>query len=257
MAVDVARTGPGQVSVVDGVATVVVGDGSRRNAMDTAGWQALGAAAAALPGDLRAVVLRGHGATFCAGADLREWDGADDAAVDASFAAVEAALRAIEAVEVPTLAVVEGTATGGGCLLALACDVQLVAASTRIGMPVARLGILVSPAFATRLCLRVGPARAKEMLYTGRLLDAEQAERTGLVTTVVDDAVLDAELERLLARWRAQPASALRAAKAAVDTGLAPLTAVANAAPTGPASDRAEMTRRVRDFLSGGWARPS
>lgn len=151
---------PVGVSVSGGVATVVVGDGQRRNALDTEGWQTLRRTVTALPDDLRAVVLRGHGHTFCSGSDLREWDGADGERVDASFAAMEAALQAVESVPVPTLAVVEGAATGAGCLLALACDTQLVTRSARVGMPVARLGILLSPAFATRLTLRVGPARA-------------------------------------------------------------------------------------------------
>jgi len=243
------------VTVAGSVATVVVGDGRRRNALDTAGWDALRHSVAGLPNELQAVVVRGAGATFCAGSDLREWDAAEPAVVDASFAAMEAALRAVEAVPVPTLAVVEGAATGAGCLLALACDTQLVARTAVVGMPVARLGILLSPAFATRLTLRVGPARAKELLYTGRILGADDAAGIGLVGRVVDDGLLDDELAAVLEVWRAQPVSALRAAKRAVDTGLAPLTVAAGAIPPGPSSDRHEMTRRVSDFLAGGRTR--
>ncbi len=249
-------TCPSPVRVVDGTAVLEVGNGLRRNALDTAGWVALRTTAEQLAcHDLQALVVRGCGGTFCAGSDLRKWDGADGATVDAGFAAMEAALRAVEAVPVPTLAVVEGSATGAGCLLALACDTQLVARSARVGMPVARLGILLSPAFATRLSLRVGPTQAKELLYGGRILAAAEAAATGLVGRVVDDAVLEAELAALLERWRAQPASALRAAKVAVDTGLAPIIAAAGQVPPGPSSDRAEMARRVRDFLAGGRTR--
>lgn len=246
------RVPPVGATVDRGVATVVVGDGGRRNALDTAGWEALRRSVTGLPDGLVAVVVRGRGATFCAGSDLREWDGADGATVDASFTAMEAALRAVESVPVPTLAVVEGAATGAGCLLALACDTQLVARTARVGMPVVRLGILLSPAFATRLSVRVGPARAKELLYTGRILGADEATALGLVGRVVDAADLDAELLAVLDAWRAQPATALRAAKLAVDTGLAPLITAAGDAGRGPSSDRQEMTRRVRDFLAGG-----
>jgi len=151
--------------------------------------------------------------------------------------------------------VVEGAAMGAGCLLALACDTQLVARSALVGMPVVRLGILLSPAFATRLSLRVGPARAKELLYTGRVLGADEAAAVGLVGRVVDDGSLESELATVLDAWRAQPVTALRAAKRAVDTGLAPLTAAAQKAPVGPSSDRHEMTRRARDFLAGGRTR--
>ncbi len=98
--------------VAGSVATVVVGDGRRRNALDTAGWDALRHSVAGLPNELQAVVVHGAGATFCAGSDLREWDGAEPAVVDASFAAMEAALRAVEAVPVPTLAVVRARRRG-------------------------------------------------------------------------------------------------------------------------------------------------
>jgi enoyl-CoA hydratase/carnithine racemase len=248
----VTSTCPAGARVSDGVALLEVGDGRRRNALDSAGWDALRRTVTGLPDDVVAVVVRGVGGTFCAGSDLREWDGAAPAVVDASFAAMEAALRAVEAVPVPTLAVVTGAATGAGCLLALACDTQLVARSAVVGMPVARLGILLSPAFATRLTLRVGPTRAKELLFTGRILGADEAAATGLVGRVVDDTALEAELDSLLELWRAQPTASLRAAKRAVDAGVAPLTEAARAVPPGPSSDRTEMAGRVREFLTRG-----
>lgn len=233
------------------VAVVRVGNGARRNALTTDGWNTLHEAAVRLGArrDLLAVVVRGRGHTFCAGSDLREWDGAEGATVDASFAAMEAALQAVEALPVPTLAVVEGAATGAGCQLALACDLQLLARTALIGMPVARLGILLSPAFATRLTVRVGPTLTKDLLYSGRLLGADEAVATGLVGRVVDDAHLEDEADALLALWRTQPRSALHAAKAAVDTGLAPVTIPAQQAPIAPGSDRLEMPRAVARFL--------
>jgi len=233
------------------VAVLTVGTGARRNAMGIADWHCLQTAARGLAerSTVRAVVLRGHGDVFCAGSDLREWDGACAEQVDASFAQMEAALVAVEGIGVPTVAVVQGAATGAGCQLALACDVQLVARSARIGMPVAQLGILLSAAFATRLTVRVGPARAKELLYSGRLLSAEDAAAVGLVTRVVDDGDLETELHALLDVWRAQPTAALRAAKAAVNAGLTPLTEAAGRVPDSPSADRLELARRVRAFL--------
>ena len=88
---------------------------------------------------------------------------------------LEKALQAIEDLPVPTVAVVEGVATGAGCQLALACDLQLMNGSARIGMPIARLGLLVPATFANRMSLRIGPSRTKDLLYGGRLLTAEQA----------------------------------------------------------------------------------
>ena len=239
------------VEELSGVAVVRVGDGTRRNALTTHGWNTLHEAAKRLSAraDLLAVVVRGRGHTFCAGSDLNEWDGADGATVDASFAAMEAALQAVEAIPAPTLAVVQGAATGAGCQLALACDTQLLARTAVVGMPVARLGILLSPAFTTRLTLRVGPARTKELLYSGRVLGADEAAGIGLFSRVVDDAKLEDEVDALLTSWRSQPGSALRAAKAAVDKGLEPLNHAARHRPPAPSSDRAEMPPRIRRFL--------
>jgi enoyl-CoA hydratase/carnithine racemase len=237
------------VAVRGTTAVITVGTGARRNAMSIADWRRLEAMVGTLEPTVRAVVVRGYGDMFCSGSDMREWQHASAEQVDASFAQMEAALQAVEAIPVPTVAVVAGAATGAGCQLALACDVQLVARSARVGMPVAQLGILLSAAFATRLSVRVGPARAKELLYSGRLLHAEDAAAMGLISRAVQDTELETELESLLATWRAQPVSALRAAKAAVNTGVAPVVEAARQAPGSPSSDPDELPRRVQTFL--------
>jgi len=231
------------------VATLSIGSGQRFNALGLQEWRALHRAADSVAGldSLRAVVVRGRGGVFCSGSDLREWDGASADSVKASFAEMEAALRAIEDLPVPTVAVVEGVATGAGCQLALACDLQLMDRSARIGMPIARLGILAGASFANRLSLRVGPSRTKDLLYGGRLLIAQQAGEIGLITTVVDDA--DAALAALLAEWGGLSAASLRASKAAVDLGLRPLTEPGRQARQGPASDPQEFAWRVNSFL--------
>jgi enoyl-CoA hydratase/carnithine racemase len=217
--------------------------------MGSADWRRLQTAASTLSRTVHAVVVRGYGDMFCAGSDMREWQDASGAQVDASFAQMEAALQAVEAIPVPTVAVVQGAATGAGCQLALACDVQLVARSARVGMPVAQLGILLSAAFATRLSVRVGPARAKELLFSGRLLAAPEAAAIGLVSRAIDDEDLEPELNALLKTWGAQPTSALRAAKAAVNAGVAPAIEAARRAQHKPSSDPEELPHRVHTFL--------
>ncbi|OMH37027.1 enoyl-CoA hydratase/isomerase family protein [Tersicoccus sp. Bi-70] len=233
------------------VAVVTVGSGQHHNALRTEDWVALERVVAGLAErrSLRAVVLRGRGGDFCAGSDLREWHGASPDEVDRSFAAVERALRAVEDLPMLTVAVIEGAAAGGGCQLALACDLQLTAVSARIGMPIARLGILIPVTFATRMSVRVGPSRTKDLLYSGRMLPAPDAQRIGLVTTVAADADLEAELDALLASWEHLSAASLRAAKAAVDRGLAPVTAPPRAEPPGPTTDRDEFATRVDAFF--------
>lgn len=235
----------------DGVAVLSVGTGERFNALGSPQWNALETAAESLAADpsVRAVVIRGAGSTFCSGSDLREWRDATDEDVSTGFAAVEAALQAVETIPVPTVALVQGAATGAGCQLALACDLQVLESAAKIGMPVARLGMLIPPTFANRMALRVGPSRTKDLFYGGRLLTADEALAMGLVTTVVPDGGGAAEVARLTGQWAAMSQASLRAAKAAVNRGLAPLEEPARALPQGPAADPKEFFRRVNQFL--------
>ncbi|WP_307427328.1 enoyl-CoA hydratase/isomerase family protein [Pseudarthrobacter defluvii] len=233
------------------MATVSFGGGERLNALGLNDWQELRHAIHGLAADpsLRAVVVRGRGGVFCSGFDVREWDGAADEEVNRTFDVIEAALQALEDLPVPTLAVVEGVAAGAGCQLALACDLQLLTPSARIGMPVARLGLLVPATFATRLALRVGPSRSKDLLYAGRMLTARQAWDMGLVTTLAPDDNADAALAAVLDPWKEVSAASLRASKAAVDEGLRQLTEAGRWATRGPAVDPHEFRVRVTGFL--------
>lgn len=240
-----------------GVATVVLGSGRRMNALGMADWAELAALADKLAADPPAVVLvRGAGDNFCAGFDLREWVDASPEQVDATFITMETALRAVEAVPTPTVAVVHGAATGAGCQIMLACDLHVVAEDARIGMPIARHGILVSAPFALRLATLVGPARARDLLYTGRLLSGADAAAMGMVTHVRADDEVDRAADDLVAILRDQPIEALRAVKRSVRTGLAPLWQAAAAGPATPAADEL-FPRRVADFLDGNLRRPA
>lgn len=234
-----------------GVAVLTVGTGERFNALSSAQWRALEISARGLATDpsIRAVVIRGSGATFCSGSDLREWQDSTGADVSAAFSAIEAALQAVEAIPVPTLALVRGVATGAGCQLALACDLQVLESGAQIGMPIARLGMLIPPTFANRMSLRVGPSRAKDLLYGGRLLTAQEAVAMGLVSTVVPDDGGAEEVSRLTERWGGMSQASLRASKAAVNLGLAPVDDPARDLPQGPAADPQEFFRRVNQFL--------
>jgi enoyl-CoA hydratase/carnithine racemase len=235
----------------DGVAVLTVGTGERFNALSSPQWTALEGSARSLGSDpsLRAVIIRGSGETFCSGSDLREWRDSTGADVSAAFSAIEAALQAIEAIPVPTVALVQGVATGAGCQLALACDIQVLESTAQIGMPIARLGMLIPATFANRMSLRVGPSRAKDLLYGGRLLTAQEAEVMGLVSTVVPDGGGAGEVARLTERWGGMSQASLRASKAAVNLGLAPVDAPARDLPQGPAADPQEFFRRVNHFL--------
>lgn len=239
------------VDVAGTLATISFGTGQRFNALGHGDWQELERITHQLSGGntIRAVVLRGRGGVFCSGSDLREWDGAAGADVSRTFEVIERALQALEDLALPTIAVVEGIATGAGCQLALACDLQLVEPSARIGMPIARLGLLIPPTFANRLSMRIGPSRTKDLLYGGRLLTAQEAGGMGLISTVVPDDGVEAALETLLRGWDGLSAASLRASKEAVNQGLSPLTVAGRKVPQGAAADPTEFPGRVERFL--------
>lgn len=235
-----------------GIVDVSVGDGQRGNALSSEDWRELEHTFRRLAedGELRAVVVRGQGGTFSAGSDMREWVRADRTDVAQSFAAMEAAFTAIEDLPVPVIAEVEGVAAGAGCQLALACDLRVLADTARIGMPIARLGILVSPPFAARLVTLAGPGTARELLYTGRLVSADEAVRLGLATRSVPAQELASATRRLVLSVVHHPGSAIRAAKQAVDVALAPTRAAAKAQAEGPPVAYDDFQRGIMSFLS-------
>ena len=242
-AVSVSRNGS--------VASVTIGRGTRHNVLGCRDWVALEEAFGELEteGRLRAVVLAGRGTSFSAGFDMREWEGAEPADVDSAFALMEAACAAIEKLPVPVVATVRGVAAGAGCQLALACDLRVFGGRARIGMPIARLGILASPSFAARLSLLAGPGAARDLLYTGRLIGAAEAARLGLVTRCVAESRLDAATRELVESIVAHPPAAIRAAKRAVGAGLGPAIDAARLAAAGPAVDYGDFREGVAAFL--------
>jgi len=195
------------VCVRDGaVAHVVLNRPAKRNAMNAAMWDALAPLMAGLDADasVRLVVLRGAGtAAFSAGADIAEFAAtfADAGSTARYNAAVRHAQLAVERSTKPTLAVIHGNCVGGGCGLALACDLRFASDDARFGIPASKLGVAYSVPDTRRLVALVGPSRAKDMLFSGRLLDAAQAAGFGLVDRVVASARLEqaaADYARLL-----------------------------------------------------------
>lgn len=187
-------------SVTDAVATVVIRHPAKRNAMTAAMWRALPPLLETLAADpgVRVLVLTGEGGTFCAGADISTLQGSPDQAQRLAVLAEEA----LAAFPKPTLAAVRGHCVGGGAQLAAACDLRFAEAGALFGVTPAKLGI-VYPASATRrLAALVGPATTKYLLFSGELIDAERALRTGLVDELLPEGELDkrvAEFTRILA----------------------------------------------------------
>jgi enoyl-CoA hydratase/carnithine racemase len=179
-------------------ADLLIDRAAKRNAFDMAMWQALPRLldeAAADP-QLRLLVLRAaEPGAFCAGADIAELlANKDDAAWRAvNQSAINAAQFALARFALPTIAFVEGDCVGGGCGLALACDLRVATRAARFGITPAKLG-LVYPLHDVKLLTDlVGPGQAKRMLYTGSLIDAAEALRIGLVESLGEDVAAFAE----------------------------------------------------------------
>ena len=202
----------------DGVAVVRL-DRPKMNALSPELLEQLeevaGELTAELPG---AVVVWGGERLFAAGADISRFGGPDEArAIGGMFVR---ALDALAAIPRATIAAITGYALGGGCELALACDFRLVADNAKLGQPEVLLGIIPGGGGTQRLPRLVGPSRAKELLYSGRQVEAEEALRIGLADRVVPAAeVFDAAVA-----WAAELARGALAAQAlikqAVDRGL-------------------------------------
>ena len=177
----------------DGVAVLVLDNPDQRNAMSDAMTEAWSTVVADLADDptVRVVVVTGEGSAFCSGGDTTWIASEPDATVDDLRRRMLPFYRswlAIRSLEVPTIAAVNGAAIGAGLCLALACDIRYAATSARLGVPFVRLGMHPGMAATWSLPDVVGPAAARDLLLTGRVVDAEEALRLGLVSRVVDDA---------------------------------------------------------------------
>ena len=169
--------------------------------------------------DVGLVALTGAGdKAFVAGADISQLRHYDlhtglDAVMQRTFDAVEAFPK-------PTVAAVNGFALGGGCELAMACDIRIASDNARLGLPETTLSVLPGAGGTQRLARLVGTGRAIEMILTGRFVDAAEAHAIGLVTTVVPPEDLRAELRRLADRILAKGPLAVRLAKLVVRAGM-------------------------------------
>ena len=167
----------------------------------------------------RVAVIRSGGTHFCAGADLKERQGMTPEQVREFVPRLAGACRAIADLPMPTIAAVRGTAAGGGCELALACDLRVLADDARIGLRETALAILPGAGGTQRLPRIAGPARAKRWIFTASLFSAREAEADGVADLVVPAARLDAAALELAASIAGNGPVAVRLAKKAIDGG--------------------------------------
>lgn len=202
----------------DGVAVVRL-DNPKVNALSQALLEQLDAAARDLTDDPPgAVVITGGDRLFAAGADISEFGGPEEARLVG--AAFRRALDSVAAIPRCVIASLSGFALGGGCELALACDLRIASERAKLGQPEILLGIIPGGGGTQRLARLVGPSRAKEIILTGRQVGAEEALRIGLVDEIVPPEQLDERVMSLAAELARGAVVAQGLAKQAIDRGL-------------------------------------
>jgi enoyl-CoA hydratase/carnithine racemase len=182
----------------------------------------IAAAAAQVSGDesIRAVILYGGEKVFAAGADINEMAQASYGRMVADTGRLQAAFTAVAELPKPVVAAITGYALGGGLELALCADFRVAGRNARVGQPEILLGVIPGGGGTQRLPRLIGPARAKDLVFKGRFVAADEALSIGLVDQVVPDAEVYDAARALVARYAQGPALALRAAKQAIDAGL-------------------------------------
>jgi enoyl-CoA hydratase/carnithine racemase len=210
-----------RVEVAGAIATIRL-DRPKMNALNAQVQQELTEAAAQVSHDaaIRAVILYGGERVFAAGADIKEMAGAGYPQMAERSARLQAALSDVANIPKPVVAAVTGYALGGGLELALCADFRVLGENAKVGQPEILLGVIPGAGGTQRLPRLIGPSRAKDLIFTGRHVDAGEAASIGLADKVVPDADVYQAAADLVARYATGPALALRAAKQAVNDGL-------------------------------------
>jgi len=216
----------------DGLAFITLNRPARMNALGRQIVEELGQAIAAVEADpgVRVVVLTGSSPSpgsggaraeaFCAGADLKERRDMAPEQVRHFVNLLRATMGSLASLSKPTIAAINGFALGGGCELALACDMRVMASAAVIGLPETHLGIIPGAGGTQRLARLLGPSLAKELIFSGRRLTGEAAQRVGLVNVVAEGGGLEEAVRALAGPILTAAPIALAQAKRAIDGGL-------------------------------------
>ncbi|MBB5956979.1 enoyl-CoA hydratase/carnithine racemase [Saccharothrix tamanrassetensis] len=231
------------VEIADGIASVVLNRPRARNGLNLSMCRALRSAFEQLDSadDVRVVLLRANGPVFCAGADLKERVGRDASWVRRRRQASFAAYEAVERCSKPVVALVQGPVVGSGGEIAMSCDFVVASSAATFRFPEPHWGTVGA---TQRLQRVIGRARAKELLFTNRVMSAEEAHRVGLVARLVEPDRLDAAGAEVAAAIAAAPPLAIALTKQAVDLG---------AETDLDRGIRIEMAAIERNLADGGW----
>jgi enoyl-CoA hydratase/carnithine racemase len=210
-----------KLEISGGIGTIRL-DRPPMNPLNTQVQEELRAAAHSAAGndEVKAVIVYGGEKVFAAGADITEFTSVSYQEMSTRATALSGAFDTVARIPKPVVAAITGYALGGGCELALACDWRVVAEDAKLGQPEIRLGIIPGAGGTQRLARLIGPAKAKDLIFSGRMVDAAEAMRIGLADRVAPAAEVYATAVALVQPYVTGPSLALRAAKLAVDGGL-------------------------------------
>ncbi|MEI8056340.1 MAG: enoyl-CoA hydratase-related protein [Actinomycetes bacterium] len=209
------------LEVQDGIGTILL-DRPPMNALSFQVQEEIRLAAleAAQRSDVRAVILYGGPKVFAAGADILEMADQNYEQMVERSVALQVSFSAVARIPKPTIAAVNGYALGGGCELSLCCDLRVAAANAKFGQPEVLLGIIPGAGGTQRLTRLIGPSRAKDLIFSGRFVNAEEALRIGLVDRVVPPEDVYSTAVEMAQQFVRGSMTALGAAKESIDQGL-------------------------------------
>lgn len=210
------------IQIEEGIATITLNRPKVLNALNDQVFNELAEAAATLEADpsIRVVIITGGEKVFAAGADIGQMASATAMDMAIGEKAAHRAQRTIENMSKPVIAAIAGYALGGGCELALVADVRIAADNAQLGLPEITLGILPGGGGTQRLPRLIGPSKAKELIFSGDFINAEEALRIGLVNKIVPVDQLFVEAKKMAKRFSSRGAVALHLAKSSVNEGL-------------------------------------
>jgi enoyl-CoA hydratase len=215
---------PGQTILVekkDGIGTITVNRPQVRNALNKEAWEAMVDAFQALDKDsgIRVIIITGAGdKAFIAGADLNALKARSS--VETFFGENTAFVSSIEAVSKPTIAMINGFALGGGLEVAMACDIRIASADAKLGQTEINVGILPGAGGTQRLSRLVGLGKARELIFTGKIITASEAKEIGLINQVADKEKLGAATWEIARNIAAKSPIIIKAAKLVVNKGF-------------------------------------
>jgi len=209
-------------SVTEAVGSVTLNRPDFHNAISRQMWRELPDVLQSMKKQgAKVVVFSGAGSSFASGADIGELEKLESyAGAREQWHAIRDCLNSVFNFELPTIAMVNGPCLGGGCLLALACDLRYAAESASFAIPTARLGIVLDDANIVRLLAAVGPLAAKEMLFTGATISSARALEIGLVNGVLNEVQLPQTVAKVAAQIAANAPISMREAKLSVNRAL-------------------------------------